>query len=135
MEKHCRPKPINAQTFMREMLEKVTHLGARVDESVRLSRSLVKKGDLIMANLQEVKDELAGLKSDIAAERAEVQANTDAAKVAHDEALAEIKRLSDLIAAGTTVTVEDLDGLKTSVMEARASVVAISEAVPPPAEP
>lgn len=78
----------------------------------------------IMATLQELKDAIASVKVDIAAEKAEVQS-----KLA--DLLQQIKELKDQIAAGTLVTQADLDALIVSVSEIDAGVKDISEPVAP----
>jgi len=117
------PKRIDPQEWMR-------CTGACIDEMRRLIKGLVKTGDTIMGNLQEVQADLDTLNTNIAAERAEVQANAATAKAAHEEAMAEIQRLTDLIAQGGAVSSADFDGLRQKIAEAQSGVQAISDAVP-----
>jgi hypothetical protein len=108
---------------------------ARLDEVVRLLVNIVNKGDSIMANLQEVKDELAALKTDIDAEHVEVQGKLGGIQGSLDAALVQIQALMDQIAAGSSVTAADLDALKASITESRTGVQGISEAIAAPPAP
>ncbi len=100
----------------------------RVDVFVHIiggsqGEQILKQGELIMASLQDLKDQLATLATDIAAEKAEVQALLTDLK-------AQIKALQDQIAAGSPVTQADLDALSAAIAAVDAGVKDISE---PPA--
>jgi len=78
-----------------------------------------------MATLQDLKDQIAQLGTDIAAEKAEVQGLLQSLKD-------QVKTLSDQLAAGTPVTQAQLDELVTAFSALDAAVKDISE---PPAVP
>lgn len=78
-------------------------------------------GVMNMATLQEVNDKLTVLATNIALERAEVQAGIASLK-------AEIQALKDQLASGTVVTPADLDNLVGSLNTLDAAIKAISEA-------
>lgn len=78
----------------------------------------------IMASIQEVKDAIAQVATDIAAEKAEVQAKIG-------EMAARIQALIDQIAAGTAATPTDLDALIAALTGIDASVKDISEPAVP----
>ena len=83
-----------------------------------------------MATLQELKDAMAGLSVDIAAEKVEVQGKlADLGK--------QIADLKDELTKGVLVTQTDLDELAASVAAIDAGVKDISEPAPvgPPAQP
>jgi len=90
---------------------------------------LLKQGELIMATLQEqlqqIKDAIATVKTDIASEKAEVQTMITDLK-------AQIQTLQDQIGAGTPITSADLQGLLDSLAEIDTGVKDISEPVVPP---
>lgn len=81
-----------------------------------------------MTTLQELKDAQAQLATDIAAEKAEVQA-----KLA--DLTTQIQALKDQIAAGGTVTEQDMADLLTATQAADTSVKDISEPAPPTPTP
>lgn len=77
----------------------------------------------VMATLQELNDKLAGLATDIAAEKAQVQAGVTDLK-------GQIQALKDQIAAGGTITAADLDVAIAKIDAIDAGVKDISEPEP-----
>ena len=75
--------------------------------------------------MQQIKDAIATVKTDIASEKAEVQTMITDLK-------AQIQTLQDQIGAGTPITSADLQGLLDSLAEIDTGVKDISEPVVPP---
>jgi predicted nucleic acid-binding Zn-ribbon protein len=90
----------------------------------RAIREIAQKQETIMATVQELKDAITQLATDIAAEKAEVQALLDALK-------AQVKALQDQIAQGGTITTADLDPVLAAITGLQTGVKDISEPTVP----
>lgn len=84
-----------------------------------------------MATLQELKDQIAQIGIDAAAEAAQEAARAQAAADQVTALTAEVQRLTDLLAAGTPVTQADLDALSASLTDLDTAVKGIVPDAPP----
>jgi len=106
------------------------HVTHSVDPSqlASITASLAKiilQGEMIMGTIQDLKDAITTVAIDIAAEKAEVQADLQALK---DQIVA----LQAQITSGVAITQADLDALIASVQGIDAGVKDISQPVVPP---